>query len=311
MNHILVGVGSFSISYVAVELIRRIAVRYNLLDLPNHRTSHNKPVPRGGGFAIAIVVLVGFVLSESIAGDMSMRAFWGFLLGATIIVVISGLDDLWNMPASLRLGVHLIAAIILVALAGSVEQIEVPHIGTLRLGWSAIPLTLFWILGLTNAYNFMDGIDGMAAGQAIVAGGMWMIVADSRGFSLLSDLSVLVIGASVGFLIHNMPPARIFMGDVGSTLLGYTFAALPVLAFQQEANPRFMTAAVLSVAPFIFDTTFTIIRRALNHENVLRSHQSHLYQRLVRRGVSHGSVSVMYTALAAVLATLGALLLRG
>jgi UDP-GlcNAc:undecaprenyl-phosphate/decaprenyl-phosphate GlcNAc-1-phosphate transferase len=270
------------------------------------------PVPRGGGFAIAIIVLIGFVLSESISGDMSMRAFWGFLLGATIIVVVSGLDDLWTMPVSLRLGAHLVAAIILVSLAGSVDRIEVPYIGTLFLGWAATPFTLLWVLGLTNAYNFMDGIDGIAAGQAIVAGGMWMIVAYSRGFAVLSDLSALIIGASAGFLIHNLPPAGIFMGDVGSVLLGYTFAALPVLAFRQGVNPRFMTAAVLWFAPINFYTTFTVIRRALNQENVFRAHQSHLYQRLVRRGMSHGSVSALYIALAAGLAALGALqLLRG
>ena len=310
MMLLLLGVAAFSVSYIAVASIRRVAIRRNLLDVPNERSSHRLPTPRGGGLAIAGVVLIGFGLSRLVIADLGARSMWGYLVGAAIIVTASGADDLWTLSASLRLKIQLIAAVAFVTLAGSFDRIELPVAGTLNCGWLGIPITVFWILGLTNAYNFMDGIDGIAAGQAIVAGGMWTLAATSLGLSALSVLSVLVVGASFGFLLHNMPPARIFMGDVGSTLLGYTFAVLPVLALQQTDNPRFAIAGVLSVGPFVLDTTLTIIRRAFNRENLLQAHRSHLYQRLVRRGYSHGFVSSMYTTLAALSAVLGLMYLK-
>jgi UDP-N-acetylmuramyl pentapeptide phosphotransferase/UDP-N-acetylglucosamine-1-phosphate transferase len=169
------------------------------------------------------------------------------------------------------------------------------------LGWLGIPLTLAWIVGLTNAYNFMDGIDGIAAGQAIVAGIGWLILGNMLGEPRFAALGLAVAASSLGFLVHNRPPAKIFMGDVGSAFLGFTFAFMTVWCSQKSPNGVwFAELSVLFLWPFAFDSILTFFRRLCKRENVFAAHRSHLYQRLVQSGMTHGQVSGVYTALAAV-----------
>jgi UDP-N-acetylmuramyl pentapeptide phosphotransferase/UDP-N-acetylglucosamine-1-phosphate transferase len=156
---------------------------------------------------------------------------------------------------------------------------------------------LVWIVGLCNAYNFMDGIDGIAAAQAIVAGAGWAWLGWRGGDAMTALAGALIAGASLGFLFFNWPPAKVFMGDAGAAFLGFTFAALTVLALTQSLERA--AAGALFVWPFLFDTTFTLVRRLVRGENVLRAHRSHLYQRLVARGWSHARVTMLYAALAA------------
>ena len=164
------------------------------------------------------------------------------------------------------------------------------------MGWAGLPLTFVWIVGFTNAYNFMDGIDGIAGSQAVAAGLGWMVLGQLSGQPAVSVLGLLLASSTLGFLGHNWPPARIFMGDVGSAFLGYTFAALAVAAVR--GNPRLALAGILLVWPFVFDTTLTLIRRLSRRENVFSAHRSHLYQRLVIAGYSHRGVTLLYAGLA-------------
>jgi UDP-N-acetylmuramyl pentapeptide phosphotransferase/UDP-N-acetylglucosamine-1-phosphate transferase len=151
-------------------------------------------------------------------------------------------------------------------------------------------------MGLTNAYNFMDGIDGIAGGQALIAGLGWAIIGFMSGQSFVGLIGLLLAASSLGFLFHNWPPARIFMGDVGSAFIGFTLAIIPILAAQRD--PRCMVAGILVVWPFIFDTSFTLVRRLINKENIFVAHRSHIYQRLVIAGYSHRYVTLVYMALA-------------
>jgi UDP-N-acetylmuramyl pentapeptide phosphotransferase/UDP-N-acetylglucosamine-1-phosphate transferase len=311
MYLIIIGPVVLVISYLSVALIRRWALSRNLLDIPNERSSHTNPTPRGGGLAIAAIILIGFVVFQVFFGNLAPRIFVGYLLGALTVAAISGLDDLLNLPAKVRLPVHLLAAGIFVALAGPVTSIYMPFVGQVNWGWLGFPITVLWIAGFTNAFNFMDGIDGIAAGQAIVAGIYWTVITIALGIPTLTVLSVLVAGTSLGFLFHNMPPARIFMGDVGSTVLGYTFATLPILAVNQTGDSRLFIVGTLFVAPFIFDTTLTILRRALQKEQLLKAHRSHLYQRLTKLGYYHGSVTTLYIVIAVVTGLMGLTYLWG
>jgi UDP-GlcNAc:undecaprenyl-phosphate GlcNAc-1-phosphate transferase len=286
------------LSYIGVAGIRQWALHRNLLDIPNERSSHSIATPRGGGLAIAAIVLVGFTLTRLWVNDSGQVPYLGYLVGAAIVAVIGGLDDLVEVSAKVRLLVQLIAAIVFIATAGFMTPIPLPFVGELDWGWLGIPVTLLWVVGLTNAYNFMDGIDGIAAGQAIVAACLWFILALGLDLPALTILSVLIVGASLGFLLHNLPPARIFMGDVGSTVLGYTFAAMPLLAFHETGNARLFVVGILCVAPFVFDTALTMMRRALNHQHLLQAHRTHLYQRLVKVGYSHGATTALYVLLA-------------
>ncbi|MEM1115324.1 MAG: glycosyl transferase [Bacteroidota bacterium] len=220
----------------------------------------------------------------------------GLALPAIGIAVISAIDDIRSLSARIRFGVHLGAAVALVVVFGGWGRIEVPLLGTIDLGLAGALLGVFWLVGLTNAYNFMDGIDGIAATQGVVAGLGWMLVGSVLGEPITAMTGALVAGATAGFAVHNWPPAKIFMGDVGSAFLGFVFAALALVA----GDGRIPIAALLFVWPFVFDSGVTFCRRLLKRENVFAAHRSHLYQRAVIAGVSHATVTTLYGGLALV-----------
>jgi len=295
---------AFTLSYVGVMAVRRWSERRGiLLDIPNERSSHYTPVPRGGGVWIVLVTIGGF------AGLLLVKVvppLWlPYLLGGLLIAFVGGLDDLYSLPSGLRLGAHLLGATILVVGIGYWRMVELPYFGRIALrGWG-LPITLCWVVGLTNAYNFMDGIDGLAGGQAVVAGIGWAVLGGQFLQPGVIEISVLLVASSLGFLMHNWHPARIFMGDVGATFLGFSFAALTLL--EGQLDPRLVTVGVMFVWPFVFDTSFTFIRRLLKKENVFAAHRSHLYQRLVTLGLRHNQVTLIYLSGSAIGGTLGLL----
>jgi UDP-N-acetylmuramyl pentapeptide phosphotransferase/UDP-N-acetylglucosamine-1-phosphate transferase len=283
-----VAFGALSISTLCVAGARRWAVE-RMFDLPNARSSHTRPTLRGGGLGIVIGVITRSL-------SVPFREITTLSLGGGVVALVGWLDDLHNLPTRLRLIVQAVSSIIIIIAIGYIKTVAVPIIGDIRLYSIGIPVTLIWIVGLINAYNFMDGIDGIAGGQAVVAGLGWMILGLMSGQYFVSLLGVLLWASSLGFLFHNWPPARIFMGDVGSAFIGFTFAVLPVLS--SSKNPRFMVAGMLVLWPFIFDTTFTLVRRLINKENIFVAHRSHIYQRLVIAGYSHRFVTLVYMGLA-------------
>jgi UDP-N-acetylmuramyl pentapeptide phosphotransferase/UDP-N-acetylglucosamine-1-phosphate transferase len=290
----LFGLG-FGTSWWATGLIRRYALRKELIDVPNERSSHTQPTPRGGGLAIVLVTLCG-LLTYGLLFFVEYRLlllFYAF--GVGLIATVSWFDDLQTLPNRVRFAVHSLAAILAIIGLGYWDELSVPLLGQVHLGWVGLPITFLWIVGLTNAYNFMDGIDGIAGGQAVVAGLGWAILGIVTDQQFVSILGALLAATSLGFLFHNWPPARIFMGDVGSAFLGYSFACLAVIAANRE--PALAIAGVLLVWPFVFDTIFTLLRRLKNRENVFSAHRSHLYQRLVISGYSHRSVTLLYIGL--------------
>lgn len=284
------------LSYCGVALLRRWA-EHRLLDVPNERSSHTQPTPRGGGLAIVCVTLAIWLIHGWISLD-----HWPLLpyaVGASVIAAISWLDDLKNVRTIVRLAVHFGAAALAILSFDYWHTSDIHLFQQLKLGWLGLPLTFFWIVGLTNAYNFMDGIDGIAGGQAVVVGAGWALLGWIGGQSHVFVMGMLLAGATLGFLIHNWPPARIFMGDVGSAFLGYTFAVLPLMAAHAPgADARLALIGALLLWPFIFDSSFTFLRRALRGENVFAAHRTHLYQRLVITGRTHQFVTTLYTGLA-------------
>jgi UDP-N-acetylmuramyl pentapeptide phosphotransferase/UDP-N-acetylglucosamine-1-phosphate transferase len=267
-----------------------------VLDVPNARSSHTIPTPRGGGVVLVLVALIGTVAGVAL-GAVSWRPelLW---VGAAALAVaaVSWVEDLHRVPLGVRLAVQAAAAIAAVVALGGPHPIAVPLVGALGPSVSSSVLEVVWIVGLANAFNFMDGIDGIAGGQALVAAVGWMLLAASG--SSLQWIAMLLAAGSLGFLFFNSPPAKLFMGDVGAVFMGYTLAVLPLVAGRSE--PRIAFAGVLLVWPFLFDTAFTLVRRLAKRENVMAAHRSHLYQRLVIAGWSHTSVSMLYGGLALV-----------
>lgn len=285
---VVVGTTAF-VAALLVAFVRRCASR-RLLDLPNDRSSHERPTPRGGGLGIVTVVAVGYFVL--------VGAHWPVVvgLGAILLAGVSFLDDLHRMPPGWRLLAQIVVGGALVGIVPAWQNVELPFAGGILPGLLGSVLALIWVVGLSNAYNFMDGIDAMAGIQAVVAGGAWVVLGGIVGEPELSMVGSLVAGAALGFLWHNWPPASIFMGDVGSVFLGYAFAALAIVGAIRA--PRLAVAGILVVWPFVFDTAFTLLRRLRRRENVMIAHRSHLYQRLTMAGWSHQSVSLCYGVLA-------------
>jgi len=294
-------------SYLVAFAAFRYSAAIGFADLPNQRSLHTRVTPRGGGlgFALAVPILTAIAL-HTIYGriDAPERA----LLVASEAVAFVGLcDDRYGLPVSLRLGIQFVAAAAVVATGGVIREIAVPGLRVVALGGPAVPFTFAWLVGLTNIYNFMDGIDGIAAIQAIVAalviGGVAVRVG-SEGLALA--MAILAAGVG-GFLLLNWAPARIFMGDVGSTFLGFTLAGWA--AVPSHRVPATVWIAALS--PFLFDSIATLVRRLLRGERIYLPHRTHFYQRLVHRGWSHARTTTLYGALAAASGAIAALSIFG
>lgn len=282
-------------SALGVMIVRRYASLIGLMDLPNERSSHVAPTPRGGGLAIVVAVATGML--GLTWGCTQRDAVVTYLCAAGLIAAVSLADDVFRLSAVVRFGAQVLAAAVVVWRVGYWTTISVPFFSGVTLGGTGAIVTMLWIVGVTNAYNFMDGIDGIAGTQAVIAGLGWAVFGILAADHLIMLLGAAVAAASAGFLIYNWQPASIFMGDVGSAFLGFTFATIPLLSDRSEAA---VWPAILLVWPFLFDSAFTVLRRLRSRENVFAAHRSHLYQRLTLTGKSHSSVAITYGGLATV-----------
>jgi UDP-N-acetylmuramyl pentapeptide phosphotransferase/UDP-N-acetylglucosamine-1-phosphate transferase len=277
------------LSYISVIYIRRLALRHQILDHPNERSSHSIPMPRGGGLAIVFLVLG---MSLWAANQIEINRSILYIVLSAILAIVGWRDDLVSLSPNYRFAVQgLVAAISILGL-GYFKIVRIPLLGELDLGAVGIVITFLWIIGLINAYNFMDGIDGMAGGVAAVAGLGWMILSSNVQNPFVFWVALAIAAASLGFLGHNWPPAKIFMGDVASTVLGYSFAVLPLLSADQSGDA--LTVGTLLMWTVIMDTFVTFLRRLLKGENVISGHRSHLFQQLVLGGYKHGTISALY-----------------
>lgn len=298
------------LTWLVLFPLRRLLADRRVLDVPNVRSSHTIPIPRGGGLPIVVFTLLGgWILYARLDPPGFKLNFLGFSIGAVLIAIVSWLDDIHSLPSGLRLTVHSLGAVLAICDVGYLRTVSIPFYGPLSIGWLGALLTFIWIVGLTNAYNFMDGIDGIAGAQAVAAGFGWAGLGWLAGQPLVGALGLLLAASSLGFLGHNWHPARIFMGDVSSAFLGYTFAVLPI-AYQSDSaagssQSRGILAGVLFIWPFVFDTAFTLLRRLRHGENVFTAHRSHLYQRLIVVGYGHRWVTLFYVMLSLVGVALG------
>ena len=297
LTWLIVGGLTILFSYWMVSRLRLWIAQRNILDIPNERSSHSQPIPRGGGLAIVVITLAFWLVYAWLKGIAQVN-FWLLWIGALIVAVTGWLDDVYSLSSKLRLGIHGIVAILGVVGVGAWNSVAIPVLGTLSLGWLGFPLTILWIIGMINAYNFMDGIDGIAGSQAVVAGTGWFILGMLWDAPVVASLSLVMAASNLGFLMHNWHPASIFMGDVASGFLGYMFAIVPLLQNGNNVRGVTLLSGILFVWPFLFDAIFTFLRRLSHGEQVFTAHRSHLYQRLVIAGKSHRSVTILYIGLA-------------
>lgn len=292
-----------AVAWLVVWLVRRNAPRLGLIDQPNHRSSHRQPTPRGGGIGIVLGAASGLTVAF-VAGAAMPVSVWTVLAVATVVGVVGLVDDFRRLPPTFRLVAQGIAAAAVIATTGPMKALPLP--APLDLGFASIAgwiFSLLWIMALTNFFNFMDGIDGLAGGQA-VASFLGVVLA---GWSEDATLLAACAGAaSLGFLVHNWSPARVFMGDVGSGFLGFLIAALPFLAPIDRRTDSTLAVAI-GMTLFLLDPLETLFRRAAAKKNLTAAHREHIYQQFVEPGESAGAVSGGLVAAGLALSVLGAI----
>ncbi len=283
----------FIASWAMTAGVRRYALARSIMDIPNARSSHRIPTPRGGGVAIVLGFL-GCLPLAALLGAVDGKSLLALLPSGALVAVIGFLDDHRHIPARWRLLGHFIAAIWLLCWLGGLPALAMPW-GVLDLGVMGSLLGVVFLVWLLNLYNFMDGIDGIAGLEAITVclGGAlcgWL-----AGYPQLVWLPLILGVAATGFLVWNFPPARIFMGDAGSGFLGLILGGLALQA--ASVAPPLIWSWLILLGVFVVDATFTLIHRLMRGERVYEAHRSHAYQRASRRYGSHLRVSLSVSAI--------------
>jgi len=258
------------------------------LDHPNERSLHTRPIPRTGGIAIMAGLLAGgagtflWLSWERIYDE---TAIW-ILGGMLTIALFSFWDDRIGLPTVSRFVLHTIITGGVIWGGGlSIRDIDLPFIGVLSFGWFSVPLTILFLMWMTNLYNFMDGMDGFAGGMAVIGFGYLAYLGWISEHESILIMSLLIVAAAAGFLLWNFPPAKIFLGDVGSVSLGFLAGVLLLMGIRDEVFDFWVPVLIFS--PFIVDATVTLFRRLLRGEKVWQAHREHYYQRLVLAGWGH------------------------
>ena len=281
---------------LAVALTALMLHQVRIMDLPNPRSSHQSPTPKSGGISIVCTFLVGAAAIFFIGEKTRIREdyFIGFVFSAILIAGISLYDDIRNKPFVIKMATQLVAVLLVLAFGIVVDQVTLPYAGIVEFGWWGYPISFLWIIGLTNAYNFMDGLDGLAGGVAVIVAAFFCAITFSQGSNFVYITCYTLLAGSLGFLAYNFPPARIFMGDVGSTFLGFAFAVLAIIAARYDQSHTSFLVMPLLLFNFIYDTFFTFMRRLLRGDRVIDAHRTHLYQLANRLGHSHRAVTLFH-----------------
>ena len=277
----------FVLSYLLTGLVRRLALANQLLDVPNYRSSHLTPTPSGGGIAIVVCWLTGSILA-GLVDIIDWQLLISILPSALAIASVSLVDDKIGVAAGPRMLVHLVSAGWFIAVNDGIPTFDLSLLDDAPLMMAVVcAIGLVW---LTNLYNFMDGIDGIAGVQAVLYNVAMSIFSFIAGAQDVATLSAILAASCAGFLIWNWPPARIFMGDTGSSCLGFVMGAMAIYVSINTEIPIWTWIILLGV--FLVDATVTLIRRIVSGQRWYEAHRSHTYQILSRRWNSHRRVTL-------------------
>lgn len=282
------------ISLIMTPLVRKFAFKIGAIDIPkDERRVHNKPMPLLGGLAIYIGVIITSLLFLPIDNTLI-----SILVGGTIILVSGLIDDIKGLSPKLKIVFQLIAGLTLILGDVKVDFITNPFTvnnDIIYLNWLSIPITLFWVVGITNTLNLIDGLDGLAAGVAMISAISLTLVADKFGYISVILISAIIAGSCLGFLPFNFNPAKIFMGDTGALFLGFMLAAISIEGVMKSVATIAMIVPVLILGVPIFDTTFAICRRLLSGKSIMSADKGHLHHRLLAKGFSQKrTVLILY-----------------
>ena len=283
------------VALITTPVVKNLAVRIGAVDVPRDgRRMHDHPIPRMGGLAIFFGFLLSVVVFMDLDGQMR-----GMLLGAAIIVVLGIFDDIYSLRAMFKFVVQIIAALV-AALSGNViEIVSNPNVFSSDLywdlGWLAVPVTVVWIVAITNAVNLIDGLDGLACGVSAISSMTLLVISLAISDGPVAVLMAALTGACLGFLPYNMNPAKIFMGDTGSTFLGFILAVVSIQGLFKLYTIISFAVPFLMLGLPIFDTCFAFIRRIAHGQSPMHADRSHVHHRLIDMGLNQKqAVAVLY-----------------
>jgi UDP-GlcNAc:undecaprenyl-phosphate GlcNAc-1-phosphate transferase len=302
--------GSCLLALFLTPLLRRAAIKNGALDYPNERKLHKEAIPRVGGIAIVIsffgAIVLGYTLFRSeLRGSMVHLA--GLSVGAAIISLVGVWDDLWGLKARRKLIGQVVAVLAIMPFGFVIRRFGIPFVGIVEIGWKlGMPLTLFWIVGIANTINFIDGMDGLAAGTVITISSVLFVISVVTGQLLMAIVCLILAGSTLGFLRYNFHPATIFMGDCGAMFLGFMLAAVSVeILFQ---NPSVTASSFVPVLIFglpIVDTSWAIIRRLKRRRSPFHADSLHIHHRLINLDFTQRQAVLVLYAVSSLSVTAG------
>ena len=289
------------VAFITTPVVRSLAFKIGAVDVPKDgRRMHNHPIPRMGGLAI----FFGFILSALIFIPLT-TPLRGMLLGAVIIVILGIFDDIYALPAMPKFLIQILAALIAVLMGNRIDILSNPNIFSSDpywvLGWLSIPISVIWIVGITNAVNLIDGLDGLACGVSTISSMTMLVIALTVAEPEVALLMAALSGGCIGFLPYNLNPAKIFMGDTGSTFLGFILAVVSIQGlFKSYAIISFAVPFLMLGLP-IFDTCFAIFRRVSHGQSPMAPDRGHIHHRLIDMGFSQKQAVAIAYMLSAIL----------
>jgi len=297
---------SFAMSLLTTPLSKKISIKLGAIDYPKKRGLHKEPIPRMGGVAIVFGFFVSMFVLMPFLEELKTVQFFGFLVGASIIVVLGMLDDIYNLNSKIKLAVQIAAALVVVYTGTRIEMVMWPF--TTYLETFSAPLTAFWIIGVTNAVNLIDGVDGLAAGVSSICSIFLMILCILTGSPLAVVFTAALAGSCLGFLPRNFNPAELYMGDTGATFLGFVLGVSSIMGLFKSYTLLAVVVAVLVMALPILDTTFAMLRRAINRKPIMSADRGHLHHRLIDMGYSQKQAVLILYVISIITGTLAILI---
>jgi len=305
LKYIEVGVIAFIVSYILTPYMARVGKKQNMMDMPGHRKIHEEAIPNLGGIVIFFGFLLSLLFVIQIEGQVK-----ALLIGGVIILLLGVVDDIANLSPKHKFLIQMIPALIVIIYNSDlINSFIVNQLKSLDLlGYLLYPILIFWIVGITNSINLIDGLDGLACGVSLIALVAFLILGLRQNLETLSLISIALAGSILAFLRFNFYPAKMFLGDSGSTFAGFMLASVGALWVLNSGNAFFILIPIIVLALPIFDTLFAIWRRYRSHHPIFQADKGHLHHRLLARGIAHKNVVLILWGISAICSVIALIL---